>query len=56
MKLKSRVIVVGVDFSELSDSAFRQAYDLAVVSPFSEIHGIFVRTTAAATRFTSEIA
>ncbi len=46
MKLKSRIIVVGVDFSELSDSAFRQAYDLAAVSSTSEIHAIFVMPAA----------
>jgi nucleotide-binding universal stress UspA family protein len=47
MKLKSRIIVVGVDFSELADTAFRQAYDLAVVSSVSEIHAIFVMPAAA---------
>jgi len=47
MKLKSRIIVVGVDFSELADSAFRQAFDLAAVSSVSEIHAIFVMPAAA---------
>ena len=47
MKLKSRIIVVGVDFSELADSAFRQAFDLAVVSSTAEIHAIFVMPAAA---------
>ena len=47
MKLKSRIIVVGVDFSELADSAFRQAFDLAAVSSMSEIHAIFVMPAAA---------
>ena len=47
MKLKSRIIVVGVDFSVLADSAFRQAYDLAAVSSTSEIHAIFVMPPAA---------
>ena len=47
MKLQSRTIVVGVDFSELADSAFRQAFDLAAVSSVSEIHAIFVMPPAA---------
>jgi nucleotide-binding universal stress UspA family protein len=42
MKLKSRTIVVGVDFSELADRAFRQAFELAAVSSTSEIHAIYV--------------
>ena len=46
MKLRSRIIVVGIDFSELADSAFRHAYELAAVSSTSEIHAIFVLPAA----------
>lgn len=46
MQLKSRTIVVGLDFSELADRAFKQAYELAAVSSTSEIHAIFVMTSA----------
>jgi nucleotide-binding universal stress UspA family protein len=42
MQLKSRTIVVGIDFSALSDRAFQQAYELAAVSSTSEIHAISV--------------
>jgi nucleotide-binding universal stress UspA family protein len=42
MQLKSRVMVVGVDFSELGDRAFRQAFELGAVSSTSEIHAISV--------------
>lgn len=47
MQLKSRTIVVGLDFSELADRAFRQAFELAAVSSTSEIHAIFVMSAAA---------
>jgi nucleotide-binding universal stress UspA family protein len=47
MKLKSRVIVVGMDFSSLADRAFLQAFELAAVSSTSEIHAIHVVTPAA---------
>ena len=47
MQLKSRTIVVGIDFSELADRAFRQAYELAAVSSTSEIHAISVLPPAA---------
>ncbi|MES1189156.1 MAG: universal stress protein [Myxococcales bacterium] len=47
MQLKSRTIVVGLDFSKLSERAFRQAYELAAVSSTSEIHAIFVTAAAA---------
>lgn len=47
MQLKSRTIVVGLDFSELADRAFRQAFDLAAVSSTSEIHAVFVMSAAA---------
>lgn len=40
MQLKSRTIVVGLDFSALADRAFQQAYELAAVSSTSEIHAI----------------
>ena len=46
MHSKSCVIVVGVDFSDLGDRAFRQAYELASSAPVSEIHAIFVMPTA----------
>ena len=44
---KPRVIVVGVDFSDLGDRAFRQAYQLAATAAVSEIHAVFVMPTAA---------
>jgi nucleotide-binding universal stress UspA family protein len=47
MQLKSRTLVVGLDFSELADRAFRQAFELAAVSSTSEIHAIFVMSAAA---------
>jgi nucleotide-binding universal stress UspA family protein len=47
MQLKSRTIVVGLDFSELADRAFRQAYELASVSSTAEIHAIYVVPPAA---------
>lgn len=47
MKLRSRVIVVGMDFSALADRAFLQAYELAAVSSTSEIHAIHVVAPAA---------
>lgn len=47
MQLKSRTLVVGLDFSDLSDRAFHQAYELAAVSSTSEIHAIFVLAAAA---------
>jgi len=47
MKLKSRIIVVGMDFSALADRAFLQAYELAVVSSTAEIHAIHVMAPAA---------
>ncbi|HEX2876693.1 MAG TPA: universal stress protein [Polyangiaceae bacterium] len=47
MQLKSRTFVVGLDFSELADRAFRQAFELAAVSSTSEIHAIFVMSAAA---------
>lgn len=47
MQLKSRTFVVGLDFSELADRAFRQAFELAAVSSTSEIHAIFVMSPAA---------
>lgn len=46
MQLKSRVIVVGLDFSELADRAFQQAYELASVSSTSEIHAISLLSAA----------
>jgi nucleotide-binding universal stress UspA family protein len=52
MQLKSRTIVVGLDFSELADRAFRQAFELAAVSSTSEIHAIFVMSAAAVDPFT----
>jgi nucleotide-binding universal stress UspA family protein len=42
------VIVVGVDFSELGDRAFRRAYELASFRPTSEIHAIWVVPAVAA--------
>jgi len=33
MRLKSRTIVVGLDFSKLSERAFRQAYELLPFLP-----------------------
>jgi nucleotide-binding universal stress UspA family protein len=54
MHLKSRVIVVGVDFSELSERAFRHAYELAAVSFTSEIHAISVIPAVADDRDTVE--
>jgi nucleotide-binding universal stress UspA family protein len=47
MQLKSRTFVVGLDFSELAERAFRQAFELAAVSSTSEIHAIFVMSPAA---------
>ena len=47
MDLKPRVIVVGVDFSDLGDRAFRQAYELATTAAASELHAVFVMPTAA---------
>jgi nucleotide-binding universal stress UspA family protein len=44
---KPRVIVVGVDFSDLGDRAFRQAYELALTAAASEIHAVFVMPLAA---------
>lgn len=52
MQLKSRTIVVGLDFSELADRAFRQAFELASVSSTSEIHAIFVMSSAAVDPYT----
>lgn len=46
MHPKSRVIIVGLDFSDLGDRAFRQAYELAAASPPSEIHAVFVMPSA----------
>lgn len=40
-------IVVGVDFSDLGDRAFRQAYELAGSFAASEIHAVFVMPQAA---------
>lgn len=40
------VLVVGVDFSDLGDRAFQQAYELAASSPTSEIHAVFVMPRA----------
>src|ERR1041384_7647851 len=42
MQLKSRVIVVGLDFSILGERAFRHAYALAASSPASELHAVSV--------------
>jgi nucleotide-binding universal stress UspA family protein len=42
MQLKSRVVVIGLDFSSLGDRAFRQGYELAVSSPASELHAVLV--------------
>lgn len=42
---KRCVIVVGVDFSDLGDRAFEQAYELAAASANSEIHALFVIPT-----------
>ena len=47
MQPKSLVIVVGIDFSDLGDRAFRQAYELAAAAPASEIHAVFVMPTVA---------
>jgi nucleotide-binding universal stress UspA family protein len=44
---KTSVIVVGVDFSDLGDRAFQQAYELAAASASSEIHALFVMPTSA---------
>jgi nucleotide-binding universal stress UspA family protein len=52
VRLKSRVIVVGVDFSEQGDNAFGQAYELAASSVAAEIHAIFVMPAAAVNPFT----
>jgi nucleotide-binding universal stress UspA family protein len=49
---KSQVIVVGVDFSDLGDRAFREAYALAAARPASEIHAVFVMPTAVVNPFT----
>lgn len=46
MQLKSRTIVVGLDFSDLADRAFQQAYELAAVSSTSEIHAISLLSAA----------
>jgi len=40
------VIVVGVDFSDLGDRAFKQAYELAASFPNAEIHAVFVMPAA----------
>lgn len=45
MSPKRCVIVVGVDFSDLGDRAFEQAYELAAASANSEIHALFVIPT-----------
>lgn len=41
------MIVVGVDFSDLGDRAFQQAYELAASFAVSEIHAVFVMPTSA---------
>src|SRR5688572_28400828 len=48
MAQRSHVIVVGVDFSELGDSAFRRPHELASLRPTSGIHAIWVAPGAAA--------
>jgi nucleotide-binding universal stress UspA family protein len=40
------IVVVGMDFSELSDEAFRRAYELAALHPASELHAIRVTEPA----------
>jgi nucleotide-binding universal stress UspA family protein len=42
MSSNPHVIVVGVDFSELGDQAFRRAFELAALHPISELHAISV--------------
>jgi nucleotide-binding universal stress UspA family protein len=54
MQLKIRTIVVGLDFSELGDRAFRHAYDLALSSPTSELHAVFVMPQPPTGQETSE--
>jgi nucleotide-binding universal stress UspA family protein len=48
MPQNPNVIVVGVDFSELGDRAFRRAHELASLRPKSEIHAIWVVPAATA--------
>lgn len=45
MHPKPCVIVVGVDFSDLGDRAFEQAYELSASSANSELHALFVIPT-----------
>lgn len=40
------MIVVGLDFSDLGDRAFREAYEQAAAAAASEIHAVFVMATA----------
>ncbi|HEX2876694.1 MAG TPA: universal stress protein [Polyangiaceae bacterium] len=47
MHPKTSVIVVGVDFSDLGDRAFQQAYELASASASCEIHAVFVMPASA---------
>ena len=47
MHSKTCVVVVGVDFSDLGDRAFQQAYELAASSARSEVHALFVMPTSA---------
>jgi nucleotide-binding universal stress UspA family protein len=49
---KPYVIVVGVDYSETGELAFRQAYELAAAHPVSELHVVnVVRLVVAADEF-----